>query len=79
MTSKTKLFLALFFFVGIVCFAFLQGERIPFGFHDFQAYWGASHLLAQGERFNEHDTLLSLQQSLNTDNPTQAVMTWNPP
>lgn len=44
-----------------------------------RAYWGASYLLAQGDRFNEHDILMELQHKLTGFDLDFAQMTWNPP
>jgi hypothetical protein len=65
----------------LLAFISLRGRESPsaWGQNDFRAYWGASYLLVQGERFNEHDTLFNLQQSIMGSELNAALMTWNPP
>ena len=79
MTKPVKTTLSIGFALLILLYFIFKGGTIPIGFHDFQGYWGASSLLASGERFNDHTLLLDLQRSLNTDVTDTAIMTWNPP
>ena len=67
--------LLVFLYLGISS----QGYSGLWGETDFRAYWGASLLLSQGERFNDHDRLLVLQQTLTGFEENSALMTWNPP
>ena len=55
----------------------------PFPAHlakvDFQAYWGASYLLAHSENFSDPVRLLEVQQQLAGWDEDTPQMTWNPP
>jgi hypothetical protein len=56
----------------------------PFPAHllkaDFQIYWSASYLLAQGENFSDPSQLLEIQQQLSGwDDKDNILVTWNPP
>lgn len=68
----------------IVCIIFIVLLPQPFPAHllktDFQVYWSASHLLAQGENFSDPSRLLAVQQQLSGWDDTENVLvTWNPP
>jgi hypothetical protein len=56
----------------------------PFPAHllkaDFQIYWSASYLLAQGKNFSDPSQLLEIQQQLTGwDDENNVLVTWNPP
>lgn len=67
----------------VVGVAFLSAMPQPFPTHlakvDFQAYWGASYLLAHSENFSDPERLLEVQQQLEAWDEETPQMTWNPP
>jgi hypothetical protein len=66
--------------VGVV---FLGVMPQPFPAHlakvDFQAYWGASYLLAHSENFSDPVRLFEIQEQLAGWDEETPQMTWNPP
>lgn len=73
LTAVILAFLSLFFIFRN------QVDLQETGKTDLRAYWGASFLLWQEERFNDHDSLMALQLELTGMDENRAQMTWNPP
>lgn len=47
--------------------------------YDFQAYWGASHLLSHSDNFTDTDLMLALERSATGFNQDVPLFAWNPP
>ncbi len=47
--------------------------------NDFQAYWGASHLLSLSQDFTDPDLLLEVEQNATGYDQDRPLLTWNPP
>ena len=46
---------------------------------DFQAYWGASHLLSHSQNFTDPVLLLEIEQEATGFDQEHALIAWNPP
>ena len=71
-------------FLLLACVTIIVILPQPFPAHllkaDFQIYWAASYLLAQGENFSDPSNLLAVQQQLSGwDDTDNVLVTWNPP
>jgi hypothetical protein len=81
MTYLHKKWLEILILVGAAAVLLLMPSPLPdyLTTSEFQAYWGASHLLSQGANFADPDLLLQVEQEATGLDDETALRAWNPP
>ncbi len=77
----TRRWLQLVVLVGAAAMLILMPSPAPDNLltNDFQAYWGASHLLSSSRNFTDPDLLLKVEQEATGYDQERPLLTWNPP
>jgi energy-converting hydrogenase Eha subunit A len=81
MTFLHNKWLQILILVGAATVLLLMPSPLPdyLTTSEFQAYWGASHLLSQGANFADPDLLLQVEQEATGLEDETALRAWNPP
>ena len=81
MTLLKRKWLQVLILVAAAAVLILMPSPVPDNLltNDFQAYWGASHLLSRSMNFTDPDLLLEVEQIATGYDQELPLITWNPP